>query len=554
MRDSSRDWELANERVLVALCSILLFAVVIRLLVLVNTDAIPQSGATNYLRLAENLAQGEGYRNMVGRYDLQKPPFFPVLIAFASVVTGDYLTAGYLVSLLMGTLLIVPIFLLTRHVFGSDAGLVAAVIAAVFPAFAHLSTIPMSETTYIFLYTFAAYVGLRALQEGSVRTYVVTGLLFGLAYLTRPQALGYIGVMTALTVVYVVSTNDSSYRRLARTVARRVAPMLGVFFFVVSPYVYYLYRRTGQITFGRKNSANLIKGEATGPFADSPYELERAFNSLVDGSYVIRHEWILRNGPSLPEYILSHPALMIKRYVFNSGLLYTNVLPTVLPFVLTFFMSLGIYKQSWSKTRTLTNLTLVSFILYPLMAFPLFFIRSRHLVPLVAIALPWVGHGVVTVLNSESYKSVCGKLQVPRRSGKLLAVGLVLVLVVPNLFALVPGLIGSASSQPVEQKEAGQWLQQHSEENDSVMDRKTFVAYYADRRNEYFPFENYSTVIEYARYHDVDYMIVSERYTVPNRPQFAFLLDTSNAPEDDLEPVYVDDEPKKIVIYRILDK
>jgi hypothetical protein len=79
--------------------------------------------------------------------------------------------------------------------------------------------------------------------------------------------------------------------------------------------------------------------------------------------------------------------------------------------------------------------------------------------------------------------------------------------------------------------------------------RKRQIPFYAGGVWEWLPFADLDGVLAYAATHNAEYLVVDKFTTPALRPQLAYLLDPTNAP-DHLEPVYVDDAAG-IVIYRI---
>jgi hypothetical protein len=72
---------------------------------------------------------------------------------------------------------------------------------------------------------------------------------------------------------------------------------------------------------------------------------------------------------------------------------------------------------------------------------------------------------------------------------------------------------------------AGAWLAAHSPADAVVMDRKSFVAFFADRRHVQLPDEPLDTLLDYARTSGVTHLVVEEYVTRFLRPQLAPLLD-----------------------------
>src|SRR5881227_2041712 len=89
--------------------------------------------------LANQLADGDGYIQplIVSPAHVptaDKPPLYPLLLAVPSLVGWKSLVAHRVVSCLMGAALVALVGLLGRRVGGERVGLLAAVIAAAYPA------------------------------------------------------------------------------------------------------------------------------------------------------------------------------------------------------------------------------------------------------------------------------------------------------------------------------------------------------------------------------------------------------------------------------------
>jgi hypothetical protein len=72
---------------------------------------------------------------------------------------------------------------------------------------------------------------------------------------------------------------------------------------------------------------------------------------------------------------------------------------------------------------------------------------------------------------------------------------------------------------------AGAWLAEHSGPDAVIMDRKSYVPFFAHRRHVQLPDEPLDTLLDYARTSGADYLIVEEYVVRGLRPQLAPLLD-----------------------------
>jgi 4-amino-4-deoxy-L-arabinose transferase-like glycosyltransferase len=112
----------------------------------------------------------------------EKPPLYPTLLALPSWLGLDTYAAHKVVSCLFGAAAVVLIGMLGRRVGGVRIGLLAAAIAAVYPALWMLDASLRSESLYLPL---IALVLLLTYE----RRFVWAGVALGLAALTRSEAL-----------------------------------------------------------------------------------------------------------------------------------------------------------------------------------------------------------------------------------------------------------------------------------------------------------------------------------------------------------------------------
>ncbi len=116
---------------------------------------------------------------------LRSPP--DLAVAHAALSTADKRwTAARLVNALLGAAAVGLIALIALELWGPKVGLVAGVVAAIYPSLAVLGVALLSEPLFVALELGAIYAVLRRRRPGgSWRWLVVAGVLCGLAVLTR---------------------------------------------------------------------------------------------------------------------------------------------------------------------------------------------------------------------------------------------------------------------------------------------------------------------------------------------------------------------------------
>ncbi len=131
------------------------------------------------------------------------PPLYTVFLAIPSALGFDTPTQSRLATALLGTGTVVLIGLLGRRIAGDRAGLVAALLAAVYPPLWSNDAVIGLETLYCFLVVLALIAVYRFWRTPSVWGAVGIAVCLALASLTRSEGIilfALLGVPTALLV------------------------------------------------------------------------------------------------------------------------------------------------------------------------------------------------------------------------------------------------------------------------------------------------------------------------------------------------------------------
>lgn len=139
------------------------------------TGMIDTEGA-EYARIAQNLLAGVGYVGIATEgQQLFFPPLFPFLIAAVSLLTGDAEVAGRIVSVVMGSLLVVPVYLIARRMYNERIAIVGAALVGAHPLLVQFSTTVHCEPTYLTLVLTAIYMAMRAMDSPTPRNLFIMG-------------------------------------------------------------------------------------------------------------------------------------------------------------------------------------------------------------------------------------------------------------------------------------------------------------------------------------------------------------------------------------------
>jgi 4-amino-4-deoxy-L-arabinose transferase-like glycosyltransferase len=456
-----------------------------------------------YATLGRNLVSG----NFRGGLSTFYSPLYPLLAGLSSLIFRDAEVGGRMVSVIAGGLLVVPVYLLIRILYGTGAACVGAFLIAIHPSLNYYSTLLLTESTYTLLFMTAVLLGLAALSTGGSTggvAFCSTGLVLGACYLIRPEAIGYLGLMLVLACGGMFSGKHLPLR----TVLFNVLSLVTGFTLVAAPYILFLRQRTGRWTISDKLRALMLSGES----------LERKwfglaagrFTTLADRLYAGIHEGGDRaieaertsQSPRDLNMTLAHS---IKALRWEISYLIHHMLPPHL----IILMGLGLFKAEWSMEIYLLLFFVATLIGYAMLSDA---VEGRLLFPLLPLLLCWVARGFEEAgerLHRLLQRINFSKGISSKGGGAVRAAGMAAL-----LLSLLPWIahtfIRGQLNQPVEHKQAGAWIREHSDEGALVMATNPYAAFYAGRKSLYLPAEEYLTVIEHAKRLKVDYLVIDE--------------------------------------------
>jgi 4-amino-4-deoxy-L-arabinose transferase-like glycosyltransferase len=189
---------------LAALCAVLLLGLALRVGSALNPPADPGNDATAYMQVAKGLFQDQHYGGHGQRNPNDWSPGAPLLYAGVYYVTGGvHVKAALLLVALLGTATILLTYLLARRLAGPRAGLIAALLAATYPAFIENTSRLLAEPVALFWLPAAMLAFLWASDGGRVWRWLAPGALLGLTTLTRPEYLPFVALLAVLALVRV---------------------------------------------------------------------------------------------------------------------------------------------------------------------------------------------------------------------------------------------------------------------------------------------------------------------------------------------------------------
>lgn len=169
---------------------VLVGALALRLAYLISYSASPDWNlltVDNYYHhhWAQSIAGG----NILGDTTYFRAPFYVYCLAALYALFGDSLWVSRLFGLAIGMVTILFTYLIGRRFFGMIAGLLAAILMAIYPINIYYESELLLDPLFTLLLLAALYHLFRCYGEASRSRSLILGVLVGLAAITRPTAL-----------------------------------------------------------------------------------------------------------------------------------------------------------------------------------------------------------------------------------------------------------------------------------------------------------------------------------------------------------------------------
>src|SRR5215471_18790850 len=391
---------------------------------------------------------------------------YPALVALASLVLPGRELPGRVVSIGASLALVAITWWLARRRVGNALASVPATLVALHPLLAVYGGAIMTEALFLAL----SLAGVALLEARRARA---GGALFGAAWWVRPEA-----VLLAPIAVLL-----APLRRRERLVALTFAACVAL------PYSVVLRVEQGHWSLTPKSV--LVRA----PFADARSAEWRLADSTAFADTTSLGTRLARDGSAI---VRAYPSRLL------AGL-HAALDAWSGPLLL---VSLAGLATAAGRGAWLAFLVLP--FVYPLLSAPPDLRFAQLLVPALALASggavarardlgrPWIGAAAALALAGLllTWTGLAGRLALAFDDGPIAAM-----------------------------RGAGAWLSAHSAPDAVVMDRKSYVPFFARRTHVQLPDESLDVLLPYARDRGVAYIVVEEYVVRSLRPQLAPLLD-----------------------------
>jgi 4-amino-4-deoxy-L-arabinose transferase-like glycosyltransferase len=192
------------------LAAFLFLAAFLARLVLALGTLIFGTDGGQMLYMADRMSEGRFHEALSVTYH----PFYPFLVSVLRTFLGSTERAGFGVSIALGSAAVVPLFLLTRAIFGRPAAFITGLIFAFHPYTLDVHADVMTEGTFVFFLCSSMWLGWRSMEDPAVERGVLAGLTAAAAYLTRAEGMLVMALVPAWQGVDLLLRRDRWAARL----------------------------------------------------------------------------------------------------------------------------------------------------------------------------------------------------------------------------------------------------------------------------------------------------------------------------------------------------
>ena len=500
-----------------------------------------------YVWLARSLYSAQGYSYYWEHPELHFPPLHPIVLGILHWFAPSWQSTPLIAYVLFGSLLPLPIYALGQRCYGRRIGLWAASLSAALPALTSgiLFAESMSEPLYLLCLFTAIHFAYCAWRETRPRYHWLTGVFFSLAYLTRPEGLGYF--LMAFLFLLLATLRRGKHRLFQRTM--RLAPVLATFLAVASPYIVYLRWHTGHWSLTTKHTTTYTTTRGIARHDRVSYILETdGLNSTGEIKFFAKpsNESLLRLmlGPYRSQVL---PEISANLKTFRN----TVIHPWFFGRWLFVFVFLGLFAQTWSRKRLGTEVFHTWIALAVLSILP-FFIKERLLYGLILPLTLWCAVGLDHSLVWIGSTALPAPLNRPAGRRTMMALLACAVFAMMLKTGLSRFLIRTREREHVWPTVA--WVEKNLPKDAVLMTNSAEVPFHAERGWIPLPVADLPELLAYGRKRGATHLCL-QGYFLLSRPEMKKDLYDNARDREELRLLAHEDNPKDGVgfaVYTIL--
>jgi hypothetical protein len=442
-----------------------------------NTFVLGGDQIQNIL-LAKKFASG----NFYGVLDTYWTPLYPILIGIFTYFIDSLIIPSAIISIVAGSLAVTFTYYFVKQSYGKKEALIAALIAIFYPHLMNSVFALGTENIYLLLIVGALFFGWKGLNYNSPKLYFLTGILLGLAYLTRPEAFGYI----AFFGLFALVKNLWQGKLFSKSAIVQIIALVLGFSILATPYIVYLRGETGVWTISGKIEVNLAAGSLQEDVEDEDLQVER-----------------------------KQPGMLLIKSFFLSLIYIQKIFDFLLPFLLIIFIALGLFGNKWNIERFKREIYLILFCVFTIVGYALAVSETRYFYILLPIFFGWIARGILYLkrwINRSTHDWMPKKFSLIFDTRYFVAICLIFI----YLYVLPLNMFMSSTEKlwktnAYEERNAGLWLRENGKPSPVIFSASRRPVFYAEGEQVNTATTNKDEILAEMKDPKVDYVILGER-------------------------------------------
>ncbi|MDH4202018.1 MAG: glycosyltransferase family 39 protein [Phycisphaerae bacterium] len=355
------------------LLTIILGALAIRIWLVFTNGYGCRPDTFSFLTQAHDLVNGHWDRWF---YINTKPPVYSFLLAGGIKSGLNEMVFSKCISIFMSIVFLHPAWLILGRLTKGPARVLALAVTAFCLIVVEISTRMTSDITYAVVLMYSLYFALyKGLLDQKTKGFIIGGVLLGIAFLTRSEAIIYLPLVT-IFAVWGAIRNRIAWKTAAKSL---LYPTIAVI--VLAPQVTLLCRYEGRFLL-RRNAGNLIAESINKAQINLPTVAESVSTKANDDTSKLRQ-------------LSTAVYRMIVTVAVNSSDYITDKIPTAVGYVPALFLIIGLIacgKKSFQFSPE--SITLLSFV-WTLVVLSPIEAHSRFLIGVLPIIAAPIATGII---------------------------------------------------------------------------------------------------------------------------------------------------------------
>ena len=331
-----------------------------------------ECGYVEFVEIATNLAEGKGFYRVdeiEGELRSARPPLYPLILAGLYISFGKRSIPPVILQSIIGVLTVLFVYLIARQIFSKEVGILASILAAIYPYFVFHDTNLQETALFTLLSAVTVFFLLKTSKYRHLSDSFLAGVFLSFAVLTRTTLLLTLP-FAVLWLMFVLKNNRT----------KMVLVMLLGFVIVSSPWLIRNVVIYGKPVFDIRSGVALWVGHNPYTLTGYPYEhidkmTAKAWAAIPDVekkeysslSEIKRDSWFkqkaiqfIRENPSnvLKGAILKVYAVMGWKLSPNTGSWVKNLSYTIayLPLLLLGVVGAFLARDKWKELSIIYSL------------------------------------------------------------------------------------------------------------------------------------------------------------------------------------------------------